>query len=270
MSATTRSLRPLEGRHAVLTAAGSGLGRAAALRFAADGAKVVVSDLDECRAVEVAEAIRGQGGLAWAMRCDASVGADSRHLVAAAEDWFGRPIDLFLANAGAGFRIPFLQATEAQIRRTAELNLIGSALCAQAALQSMVKNKSGTLLFTASLQSVVSRPQRSLYTATKHALVGLVKGLAQEFGPVGIRINAIAPGSTDTDFLRQQLAGTAEDMDAAVQRVSRGMPLGRLPTVEDFAQAASFLASPCAQSITGQVLVIDSGASAGPYSAVAS
>jgi 3-oxoacyl-[acyl-carrier protein] reductase len=255
----------LAGRHAVLTAAGSGLGRAAALRFAAEGARVVVSDLDEQRAAVVAEEIRAAGGQALHRGCDASKAADCTALMDAAESWFGAPVDLFLANAGAGFGTDFLEATEAQIRRTVDLNLIGSALSAQAALRSMVRAEGGCLLFTASLQSVLSRPQRSMYTATKHALVGLVKGLAQEFGPRGIRVNAVAPASTDTAFLRTQLEGLTDDVDAAVLRTASGMPLGHLPSPEDFAATAAFLAGPGARSITGQVIVVDCGASAGPF-----
>ena len=143
------------------------------------------------------------------------------------------------------------------------MNVTGSVLSAQAALRSLIKSPRACLIFTSSISGVVGRSKRSVYNTSKHALAGLVKALALEFGPRGVRVNAIAPGATDTPFLRTHLAKVNDDVDAAVARIVSGMPLGRLISPEDFADAAVFLASPAARSITGHTLLLDGGATAG-------
>lgn len=253
--------RPARG--VVITGAGSGMGAAAARRFAREGARVVVSDLQEDAAAAVAREIDLGGGKALAVRCDVASAADCNQLVEASERFFGGPIDVFLANAGVSFAGDFLQADPEQLRRVIDVNVTGSVLSAQAALRSLVRAPDGCLIFTSSLSGVVARARRSVYNASKHALGGLVKALALEFGPMGVRVNAIAPGATDTPFLRAHLAKVNDDVDAAVARIVAGMPLGRLVQPEDFADAAVFLASPAARSITGQTLQLDCGAAAG-------
>ncbi len=253
----------VQGLNAVITAGGSGLGEAAARRLAREGARVVVSDIDPQRACAVARAIDPSGKNAMGMQCDVAEPLDCQRLVEEAELFFGRHIDIFLANAGRGYAGSLLDAKPADIKKTIDINVSGSIISAQAALRSMVKGSQGVLLFTCSLQGVTARPLRSVYTASKHALVGLVKGLALEFGPRGIRVNAIAPASTDTEFLRQQFVWANDDIDSAMERVTRSMPLGRLPTTEDFADAVIFLSSGEAKAISGHTLLLDCGAAAG-------
>lgn len=256
----------LEGYNTVVTGAARGLGAAAAKRFAAEGARVVVADIDEEGARACAKAIDPSGARAIAARCDIADAAACQALVALAEAFFGGPIDVFLAHAGLGFAGALPEADAEHIRRVVEVNVLGSIYSARAALPSLARSRHGCLLFTSSLQGVTARAQRSVYTASKHAIVGLVKGLALECAPQGVRVNAIAPASTDTPFLRSQLelAG-AQDVDKAVQEVAASMPLGWLPTPEDFADAAVFLASRQARSITGHNLLLDCGASAGMF-----
>ncbi len=244
----------------VVTGAGRGMGAEAARRFAREGARVVVSDLDADAARAVAQQI---GPAALAAACDVASPADCARLVAQAEQFFGAPLDVFLANAGVSFAGSFLEAEPEQLRRVVDVNVNGSIFSAQAALRSLVQSPRASLIFTSSISGVTARAQRSVYNASKHALGGLVKALALEFGPVGVRVNAIAPGPTDTEFLRSHLAKMNADVDAAVGRLVSGLPLGRLVQPEDFADAAVFLASPAAKSITGHTLMLDCGSSAG-------
>lgn len=253
----------LAGYRVVLTGAGRGMGAEAARRFAGEGCAVVVSDIDEAPANAVAHEIAAVGGRALAVRCDVSSPADCVALVRAAEDFFAAPIDVFLANAGASYAGDFLAADPEALRRVVDVNVNGSIFSAQAALRSLLRSPRASLIFTSSISGITARAQRSVYNASKHALAGLVKALALEFGPAGVRVNAIAPGSTDTEFLRVHLAKVNDDVDAAVARLVAGMPLGRLVTPQDFAQAALFLASPASGAITGHTLVLDCGSTAG-------
>ena len=232
----------------VVTGAGRGMGAEAARRFAREGARVVVSDLDMQAATEVAGSI---GRLACAA------------LVEQAERFFGGPIDVFLANAGLSFAGDFLQADPEQLRRVVDVNVTGSIFSAQAGLRSLVRSPRASLIFTSSISGVTGRAQRSVYNASKHAIGGLVKALALEFGPRGVRVNAIAPGPTNTEFLRAHLAKVEGDVDAAVDRLVQGLPLGRLVEPSDFADAAVYLASPAARAITGHTMMLDCGSSAG-------
>lgn len=249
-----------QGWGVVLTGAGRGMGAQAARRFAKEGARVVVSDLDAAAATEVADAI---GPAACAVACDVASPADCTALVAQAERFFGAPIDVFLANAGLSYAGDFLRADPEQLRRVVDVNVSGSIFSAQAALRSLVKSPRASLIFTSSISGVTGRAQRSVYNASKHAIGGLVKALALEFGPQGVRVNAIAPGPTNTEFLRSHLAKVNGDVDAAVDRLVQGLPLGRLVEPEDFADAAVYLASPLARAVTGHTLMLDCGSTAG-------
>jgi 3-oxoacyl-[acyl-carrier protein] reductase len=244
----------------VITGAGRGMGAEAARRFAKEGARVVVSDLDAQAAAGVANSI---GAAACAVRCDVASPADCTALVEQAERFFGAPVDVFMANAGLNFAGDFLQADPEQLRRVVDVNVSGSIFSAQAGLRSLVRSPRASLIFTSSISGVTGRGQRSVYNASKHALGGLVKALALEFGPRGVRVNAIAPGPTNTEFLRTHLAKVSDDVDAAVDRLVQGLPLGRLIEPEDFADAAVYLASPLARSVTGHTLLLDCGSTAG-------
>ena len=253
----------LQGYHAVVTGAASGLGAATARGFFNAGAQIVAADIDGDNVARVAREIDPSGARAKGMRCDITNAEECAQLVAAAEAFFGGPIDIFLANAGIGFAGDLRTVDPERIRRTIEVNVTGSLLSAQAALRSLTKSNHACLLFTGSLQGVTARPQRSVYTASKHAIVGMVKALAMEFGPLGVRVNAIAPASIDGAMLRAQLANVTSDIDAAVAKAGASMPLGRLPSTDDFVNSAIFLASPMASSISGHHLLVDCGAAAG-------
>jgi 3-oxoacyl-[acyl-carrier protein] reductase len=253
----------LQGSNAIITGGASGLGAATARRFAKEGAKVFVCGLDDD---EIKAFIRSCGDRSRAISgavVDIAEPADCTRLVEMAEAFFEAPHDIFLANAGVSFSGRLTDAAPSLIDRAIAVNLQGAILSAQAALRSMERQHRGCLLFTSSVQGVIARPLRSVYTATKHAITGLVKGLALDAGPLGIRVNAIGPAAIDTPLLRQQLARTSDDVDAAMAKLAASMPLGRLPTADDFAAAAVFLSSDEARAITGHTLLVDSGAAAG-------
>jgi 3-oxoacyl-[acyl-carrier protein] reductase len=252
----------LQGRRAVVTGAASGLGEATVRRFHEEGARVVVADIDAAKASAVARSLDPEGRTAAGLACDVTDPAQCEKLVTEAERLLGGPIDIFHANAGVGFSGGLLDAEDDRIGRTIAVNLTGTIYSARAALRSLVRG-GGVLLFTSSLQGVTARPERSIYVATKHAVTGLVKSLSLEFGPRDVRVNALAPVGIDTALLRQQLSRFHTDTDAAIGRLAAALPLRRIPTQRDFADAALFLASDEARCITGHTLVIDCGASAG-------
>lgn len=253
----------LQGAKAVVTGAASGLGEAVARRFHEEGARVVLADIDLEGARRVAESIDASGRSAIAVGCDISRESSCNEMVQAAEVFFGGPITIFHANAGTAFSGALLDAEAERIERAIGINLTGAIFSAKAALRSLSQAGEGCLLFTSSLQGVLGRPQRSVYTATKHAITGLVKSLALEFGELGVRVNALAPVGIDTPLLRQQLSRTTDDVDGRIRDIAANLPLGRMPMPRDFTDAALFLASSEARCITGQTLVIDCGASAG-------
>lgn len=252
----------LQGVRAVVTGGASGLGEATARRFHEEGASLVIADLDAERAASVARSIGSEARPVASLRCDITDPAQCEALVAQAETLLGGPIGLFHANAGLSFSGGLLDAEDARIEQAIAVNITGAIFSARAALRSLSR-AGGVLLFTSSLQGVTARPERSVYTATKHAITGLVKSLALEFGPKGVRVNALAPTGIDTPLLRQQLSRVNPDTDAAIATMAANLPLRRMPTLRDFANAALFLASPEAACITGHTLVIDCGASAG-------
>lgn len=252
----------LAGRHAVITGGAGGLGRAAARHFLAAGAAVVLADIDgDALAQAAAQLPTG----VHTLRCDVADAQECERLVHEAEAFFGGAFDIFLANAGRPFAGPLAQASAQEIRRVVEVNVIGAILSAQAALRSLVRGRDPSLLFTGSLQSVTGRAGRSVYTASKHAVAGLVKSLALEMGPAGVRVNGIAPTVVDTPFLHAAYAQAGIEPGPALQSAAQGLPLGRIPTADDFAATAVFLASPAARAITGQMVMVDCGASAGKF-----
>jgi len=253
----------LHGYGVVITGAAGGLGAAAARGFYAAGARVVLADIDTAGVERAAHTLDASGKRARGAACDVTREDDCARLIDEAERFFGAPLDVFHANAGVGLGGDLLSFEAAQIRRVVEVNVTGSILSAQAALRSLVRSPHASLLFTGSLQSVAARPMRAVYTATKHAIAGLVKGLALEFGPRGVRVNAVAPAAVDGAFMRAQVAATGADVNLVVGQMASALPLGRLPTADDFADAAVFLASPAARSITGHTLFVDGGGAAG-------
>jgi 3-oxoacyl-[acyl-carrier protein] reductase len=252
----------LADRVAIITGAASGLGLATARRFVQEGARVVLADLDAEGAERAARTLDPTSKAARGMRCDVSRRADCARMVQEAIAAFGA-VDILHANAGVPFAGPIEEVDEAMLDRVLGVNLRGAFLSAQAVVPHMKERRRGCILFTSSLQGVIARPNFTPYTAAKHGVIGLMKGLALELAPFNIRVNAIAPVATPTPMLPAFLGVMAELPEAALERFRQTIPLGRLATPEDTANAALYLASDEAGMVTGHTLVVDGGSTAG-------
>lgn len=248
----------LEGRIALVTGAGSGIGRAAAELFAREGARVAVVDLREDAAKETAQAIERAGGQALALRADVSRAADNDAAVAAAVARWGR-LDVFFANAGVPQApTPVEEVDEATFDRIMAVNVKGVFLGARAAAPVMKRQRNGVFLATASTSAIRPRPRVQCYTASKGAVIAMVKSLALELAPFGIRVLALAPVATDTPMLPTFMGKPAVDDEGRARYVAT-IPLGRLNTPEDLAKAALFLVSDDAAMMTGTCVEVDGG-----------
>ncbi len=250
----------LAGKVALITGAGSGLGRAVAQRFAAEGAKVVVTDVDPARADAVAKDI---GGNAASIGCDHTSSEQNERAVAFAVEQFGA-LDIVHNNAAG--RLPERSRPSTTPPSSASFARIslGVMQMSRAALPhlraSAKRNHAGSsLLFTSSLQGLKAKPNFSLYTVAKHGIVGLVRSLALELAPHNVRANAVCPTVVATPMLEAFLPGMAADRDEAMNRFRATIPLGRMPEPEDVASAALFLVSDEARMITGVALPVDGG-----------
>jgi NAD(P)-dependent dehydrogenase (short-subunit alcohol dehydrogenase family) len=246
----------------LITGAASGIGAACARAFVAAGARVLVSDLAEAPAQELA---RSLGGSCRAVQGDHRDRADNERAIAAAIAAWGR-LDVLVNNAGVPARGAFHGVDDVMIDRVIGTNVIGPYRMTQAALPHLLnrsaKGGQPSILFMASIQSLMVRPGFTLYSTSKHGLGGLIGSLALELAPKGIRVNGLCPGPVLTPLLRQSLPPEAEDEEAGLERFRAGIPLGRLITPEDVAHAALFLTSDGASAITGVMLPVDGGITA--------
>ena len=250
--------RSLKGRVAVVTGAGSGMGRAIALRLAEDGAAVAIWDINGDGAAETAKMITDAGGVSLAITADC---ADRAAIEAAAAETRAKlgPIGILVNNAGIAPFTPFLEVSDELLDRVLRVNLRGPYIVTREIIPDMIDAKWGRIINITSSSVQTGSPTQSHYTASKGGLLGFTKSLALEFGKSGITANMIPPGSIDTPMLRG-----AEIMQAkgAIDAYGAALPVGRIGEVEDIAAAASYLASEEASYITGSDLVVDGGMTA--------
>lgn len=241
----------LSGKTVLVTGAGRGIGRAVALRCAAEGAAVVAADLAPPE--ETAAAVKAAGGRALALAVDVADQAAVRTMAEAAAREF-KTVDVLVSNAGIGFPDPVLEITEERWDRVLNVNLRGALFCAQALLPAMLARRDGALVFVSSIAgrrlSLVNGAQ---YTCSKYGLVGLTRHLASELAGTGVRVNCVCPGPTETDLL-DRYTNEAERR-AMVERT----PLRRLARPEDIADVIVFAASPRARHVHGAILDVNGG-----------
>ena len=252
----------LQGKVAVVTGGASGIGLACVTRLVEEGASVVIADIDAEAARAAAARIDPDGVRVVGVACDVSRRADCDAAVATAVERWGA-LDLLHANAGVPFAGPFEEVDEPTLDRVLDVNLKGAFLSAQAAVPVLRERGSGCIVFTSSLQGVRARPGFTPYTAAKHGVVGLMRGLALELAPHGVRVNAVLPAPTDTPMLTRFLPGMADDPEQAMERFRASVPLGRLAQPEDIANGVVWLASDEARMVTGHTLMLDGGITAG-------
>jgi NAD(P)-dependent dehydrogenase (short-subunit alcohol dehydrogenase family) len=242
-------VRGLKDKVAIVTGAARGIGLACAKRFLAEGAKVILADIDESEGTAAAKAL---GVSAHFVRCDVGSAKEVAALIAAAENFGG--VDILVNNAGIVHGADFLDLAEADFERVLRVNLKGAFLVAQAAAKKMAHKKRGAIVNMASINSQVAIPDQIPYSVSKGGLLQLTRAMALSLAKHGIRVNAIGPGSIMTDLLK----AVGSDKEAKRRILSR-TPLGRIGTPEEVAGVAAFLASDDASYITGEIIYVDGG-----------
>jgi meso-butanediol dehydrogenase / (S,S)-butanediol dehydrogenase / diacetyl reductase len=252
----------LPGKVAIITGGGKGQGRAASLLFASEGAKVVVADWDGESAEKTAQDIKDSSGEAIAVKVDVSNEDDVKKMIKAATDAFGR-IDVLFNNAGIGYsekaRFKMAGVVDTPVEdwdAIMAINLKGEALGCKHAIPIMVEQGGGVIVNSASINALVSLPGADAYTASKGGIVALTRVLADVYGPMGIRVNCICPGSTMTSMLGE---GGMDPNNPRFDRWKANCPLRRPGTAEELANVALFLASDVSSYVTGVILPVDGG-----------
>ena len=249
----------LAGKVAAVTGAGSGIGRATAVLFAQEGAAVGVIDVNSAAAVETVEQIAANGGKALALTADivqqAQVAAVFDQLVGE----FGH-VDVLYNNAGTNSSGSVLTSTEGDWDRCMAINVKGTFLCSQAAARLMVQAGRGSIINQGSVAALVGIANFASYCASKGAVVALTRSMSVDLAPLGVRVNAICPGTVYTTLMEPMLvARGGGDLQKGLAMTVSKYPIGRLGTPEEIAQVALFLAGDESSFVTGSVITADGG-----------
>jgi meso-butanediol dehydrogenase/(S,S)-butanediol dehydrogenase/diacetyl reductase len=248
----------LAGKAAVITGASTGIGRACALRFAREGARLVLADRRDAEGEALRREIERLGGESAFVHTDVARRADSERAIDSCVERYGG-IDILFCNAGITLPKLLHESSDAEIERLLAVNLLAVLHAARHAIPIMLAQATGgTMLFTASKTGLVAQTDSPVYCASKGAVVMLAKALALDYATRGIRVNALCPGIIDTPML-QQFADSRPDPAAAWASYAAAQPMGRLGTPEECADAALWLVSDEASFITGVALPVDGG-----------
>ena len=247
--------RSFEGKVALVTGAGSGIGRQSALAFAREGARVVVADVAPIGGDETVRLIEAEGGEATFVQADVSKPADVEALVRKTVATYGE-LDFAHNNAGIeGAQASTVDCTEDCWDRTIDVNLKGVWLCMKYEIPEMLKNHGGAIVNTSSVAGLVGFANVPAYTASKHGVAGLTKVAALEYAKQGIRVNAVCPGVIRTPMIERFTAGKPE----VEAQLTAGEPIGRLGTPDEIANAVIWLCSDDASFVTGAAIPVDGG-----------
>jgi NAD(P)-dependent dehydrogenase (short-subunit alcohol dehydrogenase family) len=249
--------RCLEGRVALVSGAGSGIGQAIAELFAAEGASVALLELDEAKGGETLAQIREAGGEALMLPCDVAVEAEVAKAVAATLERYGA-LHHLVNNAGIVLVKPLEECTEQEWDRVMAVNVKSIFLTVKHVLPALKRAESATIVNMASVSSFVGQGHTPSYVASKGAVMMLTKALALDYARLGIRVNCICPGITDTPLFRYHVSRTADPQATLRNRAAR-VPLGRLLTPLDIARAALYLSTDDSSGITGIAHLVDAG-----------
>jgi NAD(P)-dependent dehydrogenase (short-subunit alcohol dehydrogenase family) len=245
----------LAGKIALITGGGGGIGRATALAFVAEGAQVVVSDIDAAAADAVAGEINAAGGEALAIAADVSRSDQVAAMIAQIVTRFGR-LDIAFNNAAIDIEHePLDRCSEEMFDDLMRVNVKGVFLCMKYEIQQMLKQGAGAIVNTSSIGGLSGAPRQPIYGATKHAIIGLTKAAALEYGRKGIRVNAVCPGVIRTQMMERALARDPR-RKAHVDRIH---PIGRVGEAAEIARAVVFLSSEDAAFVLGHALAVDGG-----------
>lgn len=247
-------MNKLEGKVAVVTGGGRGIGEAISKRLAQEGAKVVVAEIDSETSKGVVSKLKAEGLEALAIQVDVSKSADVKRMV---DETLTRyeGIDILVNNAGVSKRTPFLDISEEEWDWLQSINLKGTFLCSQRVAREMVKaEKGGKIVNMSSIFVKVADPNQTNYSVSKAGVYKLTMNMAFELAPYGINVNAIAPGPVETEMTRHLV----EDPEKH-RLLLKSIPLGRMGQPIDISNAVSFLAGPESDFITGHLLVVDGG-----------
>ena len=241
---------------ALVTGAGAGMGRAIALQYAREGAKVLVAERNSSAGEETARLIRDAGGESLFVQADISRAADVDKMMKACLDAFGK-LDYACNNAGVeGTLMPLAECSEENWDTVVGVCLKGTWLCMKAELQQMIKGGGGSIVNLSSVAGLGGFPGLAPYSAAKHGVLGLTKTVAKELAPYNVNVNAICPGLIDTDMANRFTGGPKADLEQFILSLK---PMKRRGTPAEVAEAAIWLSSDAASFVTGHAMVVDGG-----------
>jgi NAD(P)-dependent dehydrogenase (short-subunit alcohol dehydrogenase family) len=248
-------MNEFQGKVALVTGGTSGIGRAAAIAYAREGAKVVVAGRRAAEGEETVKLVRAQGGEALFVSTDVAQEAQVKNLIGRTLEQFGR-LDFAFNNAGIDQQpTPLLEQTVETYDQVMDINVKGVWLSMRHEIPAMLKSGGGAIVNTSSALGVIAFPGVEVYAASKHAVIGLTKSAAVEFGKQGIRINAVLPAAIETDMYRR-FVGEKAEAQAAMAAMH---PIGRIGTSEEIADAVIWLCSSKSSFVIGHSLLVDGG-----------